>query len=431
MEKMIRKIEAKPILASRKKVAAYTRVSCGKDTMMHSLAAQVSYYSSMIQSNGEWEYAGVYVDSAFTGTKENRPDFQRMLSDCRAGKINMILVKSISRLARNTVTQLETIRELKSMGIDIYFENEQIHTMTAEGELLITLLASFAQEESRSASENQKWKIRHAFERGELQCMGTMFGYTIEGGTLRVNDAEAEIVCEVFRRVIAGESMRQIGIDLNQRRIPRPFGGKWNFRCVSDLLTNEKYTGNALLQKTFVNNHLDKRQVVNNGEVARYYATETHPAIVTQEEFELVQKRLQAISEKNRDRAHQVKCEFTGLIHCPHCGANYRHITNNGSTGWRCRTYQEMGAAFCHSKNIPDDTLRECAAAAMGLDVYSADSFIQLIDHIEVPEDNLLEFIFRDGHVVQQRWTDKSRRDSWTPEMRERARQHAKRRRKS
>lgn len=428
MEKMIRKIEAKPVLASRKKVAAYTRVSCGKDTMMHSLAAQVSYYSSMIQNNREWEYVGVYVDSAYTGTKENRPDFQRLLSDCRAGKIDMILVKSISRLARNTVTQLETVREMKSMGIDIYFENEQIHTMTAEGELLITLLASFAQEESRSASENQKWKIRHAFERGELQCMGTMFGYIIEGGTISINETEAEIVREVFRRVVEGESLRQIGIDLNRREIPRPLGGKWSFRCISELLSNEKYTGNALLQKTFVNNHLDKKQVVNNGEVARYYATETHPAIVTQEEFEMVQKRLQAIAEKNRGRAKQVKCEFTGMIHCPHCGANYRHITSNGSTGWRCQTYQEKGASFCHSKKIPDDTLRQCSATAMGMTTYSADAFVQLVDHIEVPEDNILKFFFRDGRVVRQRWADRSRRDSWTAEMREQARQHAMRR---
>ena len=132
-----------------------------------------------------------------------------------------------------------------------------------------------------------------------------------------------------------------------------------------------------------------------------------------------------------RCRAKQVKCEFTGMIHCPHCGANYRHITSNGSTGWRCQTYQEKGAVFCHSKKIPDDTLRQCSATAMGMTTYSADAFVQLVDHIEVPEDNLLEFFFRDGQVVRQRWADRSRRDSWTAEMREQARQHAMRRGKA
>ncbi len=431
MENTIRKIEAKPVLASRKKVAAYTRVSCGKDTMIHSLSAQVSYYSRMIQNNGEWDYVGVYVDSAYTGTKENRPDFQRMLDDCRAGKIDMILVKSISRLARNTVTQLETIRELKRLGIDIFFERENIHTMTAEGELLITLLASFAQEESRSASENQKWKIRHAFERGELQCITTMFGYHIEKGILTINTQEAEIVKEVFERFVAGESCRQIGRDLNNRGVPRPLGGKWNYRCISEMLNNEKYTGNALLQKTFCNNHLEKKQLRNNGEVPRYYATDTHPAIISQQTFDLAQQRILAIAEKAKHAAKPVECEFSGKIRCPHCGARYQHITSNGSTGWRCYTYQEKGVSACKSKKIPDDKLRECAAAAMGFQEYEAAAFAKLIDHVEVPEDNVLDFYFRDGRVVRQRWADRSRRDSWTPEMREQARQHAMRRRKT
>ena len=167
MEKVIRKMEAGiPSLSQRRRVAAYARVSSGKDAMLHSLAAQVSYYSDHIQKNPEWEYAGVYVDEALTGTKDNREGFQRLLADCRAGKIDMVLTKSISRFARNTVTLLETVRELKTLGVDVYFEEQNIHSLSGDGELMLTILASYAQEESRSVSENCKWRIRQKFQQG-------------------------------------------------------------------------------------------------------------------------------------------------------------------------------------------------------------------------------------------------------------------------
>lgn len=155
------KLDAKKILpVQRKRVAAYVRVSSGKDAQLHSLSAQISYYNNYIGSRGDWELAGIYADEAMTGTKDNRPEFQKMLTDCRAGKIDMVIAKSITRLARNTVTLLETARELKALGIDIYFEKENIHSLSTDGELMLTLLASFAQEESRSVSENVKWRIR-------------------------------------------------------------------------------------------------------------------------------------------------------------------------------------------------------------------------------------------------------------------------------
>lgn len=165
---------ARPV--KRKRVAAYARVSSGKDAMLHSLSAQISYYNSYIGGRGDWELVGIYVDEALTGTKAERPEFQRMLTDCRAGKIDMVITKSITRFARNTVTLLGTARELKLLGIDIYFEKENIHTLSSDGELMLTLLASFAQEESRSVSENQKWRIRKMFEEGRPNT-GRMLGY--------------------------------------------------------------------------------------------------------------------------------------------------------------------------------------------------------------------------------------------------------------
>ena len=171
---------AKTELPRAKRVAAYARVSSGKDAMLHSLSAQVSYYSKLIQNHGGWEYAGVYADEPLTGTKDNRENFQRLLADCRNGKVDMILTKSVSRFARNTLTLLETVRELKNLGVDVYFEEQNIHSATSDGELMLTILASYAQEESLSASENQKWRVRQQFQNGK-PWRGFMMGYRYDG----------------------------------------------------------------------------------------------------------------------------------------------------------------------------------------------------------------------------------------------------------
>ena len=179
----------------RKRVAAYARVSSGKDAMLHSLSAQVSYYSEHIQSHPEWEYAGVYVDEALTGTKDNREGFQRLLADCRAGKVDMVLTKSISRFARNTVTLLETVRELKTLGADVYFEEQNIHSLSGDGELMLTILASYAQEESRSVSENCKWRIRKKFQQG-IPANWRFVRLPHQHGEIAVHPVEAEVVRE-------------------------------------------------------------------------------------------------------------------------------------------------------------------------------------------------------------------------------------------
>lgn len=176
MAREIQQVSFAPIPKKLLRVAAYARVSSGKDAMLHSLSAQISYYSDLIQRHPGWQYAGVYADEAKTGTRDSREKFQELLNDCRAGKVNMVITKSISRFARNTVTLLSTIRELKAIGVDIYFEEQNTHTLSADGELVISVLASYAQEESRSASENQKWRIRKNFEEGK-PWDGTLLGY--------------------------------------------------------------------------------------------------------------------------------------------------------------------------------------------------------------------------------------------------------------
>ena len=259
-----------PKLERKKRVAAYARVSSGKDAMLHSLSAQISYYSNLIQNRNEWLYAGVYADEAKTGTKDSRDDFQRLIDDCRAGKIDVVITKSISRFARNTVTLLQTVRELKALGIDVFFEEQNIHTMSGEGELMLTILASYAQEESLSASENQKWRVRHGFKKGELINWRFMYGYTISKGQVEIEPDQAAIVREVFERAIAGETFGTIVRDLNARKVRGVHGGKWRPQRITDILSNEKYLGNALLQKHYRNNHLEKKKTVNQGELPKY-----------------------------------------------------------------------------------------------------------------------------------------------------------------
>lgn len=211
MEKQVTRVPAKPTLERLKNVAAYARVSSDKDAMLHSLAAQVNYCSQMIRERPGWRFAGVYADEAITGTKDTREEFQRLLADCRAGRIDMVITKSVSRFARNTVTSLETVRELKLLGIDVYFEEQRIHSMSGDGELMLTILSAFAQEESKFASDNQKWRIRKGFEDGELMCLRTMFGYRIskESG-IEIDPEQAAVVREIYARIIRGDTLNSI-----------------------------------------------------------------------------------------------------------------------------------------------------------------------------------------------------------------------------
>lgn len=254
MERTIRKIQRKiNKLPVKKRVAAYARVSSGKDAMLHSLSAQVSHYSNLIQNNNEWDYGGVYADEAVTGTKDNRIEFQKLLKDCRDGKVDMIITKSISRLARNTVTMLEVVRELKNINVDVYFEKENIHSMSGDGELMLTILASFAQEESRSVSENCKWRIRKGFhQQGELINLRFMYGYKIKKGVIEINENEAAVVRMIFNDYINGMGCRLIAKKLIDMNIKKMRGGMWTSVRVLEILKNEKYTGNALLQKNML-----------------------------------------------------------------------------------------------------------------------------------------------------------------------------------
>lgn len=420
--------EIKPSFPKQPKllrVAAYARVSSGKDAMLHSLSAQVSYYSDLIQNHPGWVYCGVYTDEALTGTKDSRENFQRLLADCRDGKIDIVITKSISRFARNTVTLLETVRELKSLGIDVFFEEQNIHTDSGEGELMLTILASYAQEESRSASENQKWRIRKSYEQGEVLQWRHLFGYDITKDSVTINPVQAEIVKEIFDRAISGESFGSISRDLNERGIKTAFGNKWHQSRIRDILSCEKYIGDAVLQKKYVNNYIEKKIVKNKGELPMYYAEGTHDPIIDRSTFEKAQEVLRYWDEKTKNHSKQKNYPFTGKIICGNCGSTYKHITTHGKFYWNCRTFQEKGNSFCHSKQIPEKILEAVTAEVLGLDAFDGDAFLSEIDHMEVPDTNRIIYVFKDGRIIEKTWKDPSRRDSWTPEMKELARQRA------
>lgn len=430
MEKTIRKIESTlPTLPVQQRVAAYARVSSGKDAMLHSLSAQVSYYSNLIQRNPEWRYAGVYVDEALTGTKDNRKGFQRMLADCRAGKIDRIITKSISRFARNTVTLLETVRELKTLGVDVYFEEQNIHSMSGDGELMLSILASFAQEESRGVSENCKWRIRKQFELGEPANWRFMYGYRIHKGRISIHPEEAAVVRWAFESYLDGVGIARISRILRENQVPSFRGGMWSPKRVLDMLKNEKYAGNALLQKRYVADHLTKIEKSNHGELPKYYAEGTHPAIISPETFLRAREQMELNRQKNgiTTEAPQYSA-FTGMIICENCGKRYHRKISRTEAAWNCATYLTLGKKVCHTKQIPEDVLMAVTASVLGATEFDAELFRETVEEIRVPAFNRLVFVMKDGTKVEREWQDKSRRDSWTDEMRAQAAEHARRR---
>ena len=291
MERLIQKIEPSVDISHKlRNVAAYARVSSGKDAMLHSLSAQVGYYSELIQSNPEWRFCGVFADEAITGTKESRPEFQKMLAECRKGKIDLIITKSISRFARNTITVLETVRELKMLGIDVYFQEQNIHSISADGELMLSILSSYAQEESFSASENQKWRIRKDFEQGKI-CNIRMLGYRrTTNGSLEIVESEAEIVRFIFLNYLSGNGKLLISNKLNEMGIATINGCEWTTADIHRILQNEKYCGDLVQKKTFTPDYLSHEKKYNRGEEKFVIIKNHHEPIISREMFEKAEK---------------------------------------------------------------------------------------------------------------------------------------------
>ena len=427
MERIIRKIKPRASIPSKqKRVAAYARVSSGKEAMLHSLSAQVSYYSNYIQQHSDWEYAGVYADEALTGTKDSRPEFQRLLNDCRAGLIDMIITKSISRFARNTVTMLETLRELRQLEVDVYFEEENMHSIGGDGEFMLTILASYAQAESLSVSENCKWRIRKRFQAGEIVNLRFMYGYNIKKGEITVDHKEAEIVRMIFADYLNGMGCDRIASKLNRLGLRTVRNNPWSGKRVADIIKNEKYAGNALLQRKYVTDHLSKKLVINKGKLPKYYAEGTHEPIIDLPTFQTAQE-IMALRRENRNVKQNPanRYPFSGLIHCPRCGKNYRRVTYKGHAAWNCPTFIHSGKEACPAKQIPEPILVSLTAEVLGLEQFDETVFRSQVKQMQVPEANKVIYIFQDGREVETVWQNRSRKFSWTEEAKLEARDRA------
>ncbi len=364
-------------LKRKKKVAAYARVSLDTERLHHSLSAQVSYYSSLIQNNPEWEYAGVFADLGISGTgMKNRSELQRLLVECEKGNVDIILTKSISRFARNTVDLLETVRHLKDLGIEVRFEKENINSLSGDGELMLSLLASFAQEESRSISENCKWGIRKRFQSGEIGTTNKhMLGYQYDEKLKKyiIIPEEAESVRWMFQMFIDGVSYRMIAKNLNDAGVRSVLGNEFSIGTVRQLIYNEVYAGHVLRQKTYIADPLKKNKVKNNGILPQYYMPDTHEAIIDKETYEKVLKE----RETREANVNPTYC-FTKKIHCGVCGRNYaRHKSLNRGKQyiwWMCRRKKDEGKG-CISRNYRESDLKEICSEVLEIDEFDEEYF--------------------------------------------------------
>ena len=333
---------------AHRKVAGYARVSTDQDEQSTSYEAQLDYYTKFIRSHSDWDFVGLYADEGISGLNTKRRDgFNAMIADALAGKISLIVTKSVSRFARNTVDSLTTIRELKAHGIEVFFEKENIWTFDSKGELLITLMSSLAQEESRSISENVTWGQRKRMADGQV-CMpyGQFLGYRKgSDGKPEIVPEEAELVRRIYREFLSGMAASRIAKTLTKEGVPTPGGcEKWQISVIESILSNEKYKGDARLQKKFTVDFLTKKMKVNEGEVPQFYVEGSHPAIVDPAEWDLVQKELER--RKSHPRQRFWNNGFGGKIVCGECGAAFGpkvwHSTDAyRRTVWQCnRKYQ-------------------------------------------------------------------------------------------
>ena len=365
------------------RVAAYCRVSTDSEEQLNSYEAQKSYYTQKIQDSPDWEMAGIYADEGITGTSlKKRTEFKKMITACKRGHIDLIITKSLSRFARNTVDCLETVRLLKANGIGVYFEKENINTLTESSEFLITLFSGFAQAESESLSKNVAWGKAKSAEAGKVTFQyKKMLGYRKGAdGQPEIVPEEAEVIKRIYHRYLDGCTLGQIKRELDEDNVPTAQGvDSWSPAIIHNILTNEKYIGDALLQKTYVTDCISKKVKKNQGERAMYYVENNHPAIISREVFDQVRNEMTRRSSKRKVLQKSGKTELgkysgkyalTELLVCGECGSPYKRVTwaRNGKKRivWRCVSRLEFGTKYCHnSPTLDENKLHSAILAAM------------------------------------------------------------------
>lgn len=385
------------------RVVAYCRVSTDSEEQETSYEAQVSHYTEYIESKPEWQMVEIYADDGFSGTNTaKRDEFNRMIADCEAGKIDLILTKSISRFSRNTLDCLKYTRKLKALNIAVFFEKENINTMDSKGEVLLTIMASLAQQESESLSANVRMGIQYRNQQGKVQINHNWFlGYTKDAeGNLIIHPEQAEIVRRIYREYLEGASFLQIKRNLEADGIPNGAGHlKWHESNIHQILTNEKYIGDALLQKTYTFSILYKKRAANNGEMPKYYVEGSHEAIIDRDVFMKVKAEIARRANLNPDgkrRAYSSKYALSGMVFWGHCGDIYRRVkwNNRGCkfTVWRCvsRVHKGKMGFDCPARTVKEEVLQGAIVTAVN-DAYARRNAV-----ISLLKTNIQETVFDD-----------------------------------
>ena len=375
------------------RVAAYCRVSTETEEQNSSYEVQVAHYTEFIKKNAEWEFAGIFADDGISGTNtKKREEFNRMIEECMEGNIDLVITKSISRFARNTLDCLKYIRQLKDKNISVYFEKENINTMDAKGEVLLTIMASLAQQESQSLSQNVKLGLQYRYQQGKVQVNHRRFmGYTKdEDGNLIIVPEEAEIIKRIYRECLEGKSLTGIGRDLERDGILTAANKpRWRAETIKKILQNEKYIGDALLQKTTTVDFLTKKRVKNEGHVPQYYVENSHEAIIPKELFLQVQEELHRRSniytgtDKNK-RNYSSKYALSAITFCGDCGDIYRRVYWNihgrKEFVWRCVTRIEQGPKVCKNRTVKENELYDAVMTAINRLLAGGNNMIKTLE---------------------------------------------------
>ena len=370
----------------KRRVAAYARVSTDLAEQLTSYEAQIRYYTEYIKSRPEWKFVKVYTDEGISGTSISRRDgFLEMMNDALSGKIDLILTKSVSRFARNTVDSLTCVRELKANGVEIYFEKENIWTFDSKGELLITIMSSLAQEESRSISENVKWGIRKRFQEGKPRFPYASLGYRKGAdGNPEIVEEEAEIVRYIFSEFLLGRSISSIAKSLTDKGIPTPHRKrKWSISAVKSMLRAERYTGSFTMQKTFTEDFISKKHVVNEGQLPMYHVEDNHPSIITHEMFAAAQDEFIRRAENGTKK--ESADIFASRLICGKCGSFYGRKTWHSTDQYTKRIWQcnekyrtrDKESRKNHAPNLSEDEIQRAATAGMNKVIVDRDRIMR------------------------------------------------------
>lgn len=399
--RIVTKIEANPLLSRKQqehnilRVAAYCRVSTDSEDQIDSYNAQVAYYTDAIAKNPKWRFAGIYADEGITGTQaKKRIHFMRMIRDCEKGKIDLIVTKSVARFARNTVDSLQYLRKLKAMGIGVYFEEQNLDSLQLDSEMLIGFHSVLAQAESENISANVRWGIQQRMKSGTFQFRYNILGYQKgENGEPEINEEEAVPIRNIFQMYLDGKSLEQIKIYLEKNKVRTKNGNKeWSKNVIKSILTNERYCGNLLMQKTYIENCITKKVKKNRGEMAKYLILNNHPAIISESTFKLVQMEMSRRSSMPRKSDNAItqqgkysgKYVFTDLLICGECGSPYRRKTwiQNGNKRrvWRCLNRMEHGKTLCpNSITVEEERLKRAVCRGISKTIENKKDVMNLI----------------------------------------------------